>query len=187
MPLGGAISPKKSHARTHTHTPPVGLSPPIQHIITVAKLRTGIHSLRGWEVPMKNSFLIRDGDSLEFIIFDDGIIFSLLLLSLFLAAAAAARKSLRCTERRREERRGEERTTPTRLGCSIFLILLCREVLRSFSSTGELCLFTVFHILASLASWWWMSPKQSGSALFAVCLFYEFPGVLLSFMTDPEP
>jgi len=47
MPLGGAISPKKSHARTHTHTPPVGLSPPIQHIITVAKLRTGIHSLRG--------------------------------------------------------------------------------------------------------------------------------------------
>jgi hypothetical protein len=58
---------------------------------------------------MKNSFLIRDGDSLEFIIFDDGIIFSLLLLSLFLAAAAAARKSLRCTERRREERRGEER------------------------------------------------------------------------------
>jgi hypothetical protein len=48
---------------------------------------------------------------------------------------------------------------------------LCCEVHRSFSSTGELCLFTVFHILTSLASWWCMSPKQSGRVFFAVCLF----------------
>ncbi len=104
---------------------------------------------------MKNSFLIRDGDSLQFIIFDDGIIFSLLLLSCSLqqqqqlANLSVAQEE---EEKSGEERRGEERTTPTRLGCSIFLILLCREVLRSFSSTGELCLFTVFHILTSLAS-----------------------------------
>jgi hypothetical protein len=53
---------------------------------------------------------------------------------------------------------------------------LCREVLRSFSSTGELCLFTVFHILTSLASWWCMSPKQSGRVLFAVCVYFRsFP------------
>jgi hypothetical protein len=70
---------------------------------------------------MKNSFLIRDGDSLQFIIFDDGIMFSLLLLSCSLqqqqqqqqlANLSVAQKE---EEKRREERRGEDNTDPTGL------------------------------------------------------------------------
>jgi len=37
MPLGVAISPKKE-LRTHTQTPPVGLSHPIQHIFHCCKI-----------------------------------------------------------------------------------------------------------------------------------------------------
>ncbi len=164
--------------RTHTRTPPVGLSqsPNTTTYYHCCKINNSnpvsswmrnthekqfphpwwrqspVHNLRWW------------------------IIFSLLLLSCSLqqlqqqqlANLSVAQKQ---EEKRREERRIEERITPTRLCCSIFLILLCCEVHRSFSSTGELCLFTVFHILTSLASWWCMSPKQSGRVFFAVCLF----------------
>jgi len=57
---------------------------------------------------MKNSFLIRDGDSLEFIIFDDGIIFSLLLLSCSLQQQQQQLANLSVAQKE-EEKRGEER------------------------------------------------------------------------------